>query len=242
MRPREIDHEQATVIPLRFAGVNGRLQIAVHAGDGRFAEHPAGELDTMAAHVQHHATAAPGHIPKPGSMGTIVLLRLLDEIDGAQRTLIDQLLEPDILGSKAQFLGIHQLHTGSIARGDHAIALLETGRHRLFNDDVFAGGGGRLRRFTMEVVWQAEHDQVDLLHLQHRSVIDKPMGNPPLLGELAHVRLCGRRHGHHFRRGNLPQRIEVDARDELRTDKTDTHLGHGRASFSVARMIHRFTG
>ena len=130
------------------------------------AQQPAEELDGVAAHVECHAAAAATCVEKPAGVGPVVLFRLLDQMDFAERAFVDQLLEPHVLGREAKLLGITQHYAGPFAGGDHPVALGEVHRHRLFDDDVLAGFGGQACRLAVQVVGQAEHDQVDLAEVQ----------------------------------------------------------------------------
>src|SRR5262249_55231925 len=74
------------------------------------------ELDAVAAHVHGDAAARTLHVPEPARVGAVVLLGLLDQVDLAQRPLIDELLEPDVFRRETQLLGVHQLDLGPSAR------------------------------------------------------------------------------------------------------------------------------
>jgi hypothetical protein len=55
----------------------------------------------------------------------------------------------------------HEVHAGLLHRGDDRVAVGERQRHRLFQDDVLAGGGGETRMFGMKLVRRRDVDRID---------------------------------------------------------------------------------
>jgi hypothetical protein len=141
-----LEEERAGIVATRLVAVNIGTHVGVDAAHGRLAagrtaQQPAEELDRVAAHVHRHPAAAAAHVPEPGGVWTVVLLRLLHQVDPAQRPLIDELLEADVLGREAQLLGVHELDLGLAAGVDHAVGLGEIKAEGLLADDVLAGRG-----------------------------------------------------------------------------------------------------
>src|SRR5437879_2256409 len=104
----------------------------------RFAEQPAEELERMTAHVHSHTAAGVLHFPDASCVRHIVLLTLLDHVWLAQRSLVEQALEADVLRRGTQLLGVHQLDSAALAGGDHAVGLVEVHAQWLLADDVLA--------------------------------------------------------------------------------------------------------
>ena len=67
---------------------------------------------------------------------------------------------------------------GPLAGGDHPVALGQVQGHRLLDDDVLARLGGQAGRLAVQVVGQAEHDQVDLGEVEQRRKSVKWWGIP----------------------------------------------------------------
>ena len=55
---------------------------------------------------------------------------------------------------------------GTVAGGNHPVALGEVHRHWLFDDDVLAGFRGQACRFAVQVIREAEHHEIDLAEVQ----------------------------------------------------------------------------
>ena len=157
----------------------------------RLTEQPPKILKRMTPHVQRHSPSAFLDIPKPIRMRPIVLLGLLHQIGLANRSLIHQPLQSQIFWAKAQLLGIHELHAGLLAGGDHAIGLLEISRQGFFADDVLARFGGRFGVFTMQVIRAPQHDHIHLFNRDKLPKVPKRFGYPVLFGEF--VGVVGRR-------------------------------------------------
>ncbi len=125
-------------------------------------QHPAGELDAVAAHVLQGTSAALLHVPEPFRVRAEVPLRLFDEVNFSQRSLLHQLSCPNVLGSEDQFLGVQQMDAGSLARLDHAVGFRQIHAEGFFAYHVFAGFRGRHGRFAVQVVGQAQRNHVHI--------------------------------------------------------------------------------
>src|SRR3954453_3424143 len=90
----------------------------------------------MTAHAKGDAPPAAPRVIKPTGVRTVMLLRLLDEVDGSQRAFVDQLLEADVLGREAQLLGVAESDAGPLAGRDHPVAFRDVEGHRLLDADV----------------------------------------------------------------------------------------------------------
>ena len=117
-------------------------------------------------------------------MGAVVLLRLLDQMHLSECPFRDQLLETNILGCETQLFGIAEDDAGPLASGDHPVAFGEIQRHRLFDDDVFAGFGRQAGDFAMQVIGDAQDDQVNFLEVEQPAKIGEVMRDSSLRGEL----------------------------------------------------------
>ena len=180
----EVEHEHRLVVAVGLVAVDVGAHLGVDAGDSlaswpSSAEHPAEELDRVAAHVHRHPAAAAPGVVEPAGVRPVVLLGLLDQVDPAERPSSTSCLEPDVLRSEAELLGVAEHHPGSLAGGDHPVALGQAQGHRLLDDDVLAGQGGLEGRLAVQVVGQAEHDQVDLRTVVEGAVIGEVVGDRP---------------------------------------------------------------
>jgi hypothetical protein len=149
-------------------------------------------------------------------------------VDVAQGALLHQLFDADVLGREAEVLAVHQDHALLAAAPDHAVALGEVQRHRLVDEDVFAGGGRVQRHLAVEVVRAGDGDGVDEVALQHVLVVDEGVGDAKRAGE--HPDVLGVRGGggHDLRVRHLLQRLRVQAGREPGADDADAD-GHERA-------------
>ena len=78
----------------------------------------------------------------------------------------------------------------------------------------------------MQVVGEAQHDEVDLGEVEQGAIIGEVTGDSPLGGES--LGMAGRRRGHGDDLGSRPraQGFVMDRRDEPRADQADTHRFH----------------
>ena len=106
----------------------------------------------MAAHVEGDSPAAAACVEKPARVRPVMFLRLLDEVDLAQGSFVDQLFEPDVFWGEAKLLGVSEHHAGPLAGGDHAVAFREVEGHGLLDDDVLARRRRLAGHLAMQVV------------------------------------------------------------------------------------------
>src|SRR5262249_46568950 len=88
---RTFNDQDGSLFAARLVFVDIGAALSVHTGRFRPAEDPAGEFNSMTAHVHEHAAAAAVHGPEPIGMGAEVLLTLLDEIHLAESAFVHQL-------------------------------------------------------------------------------------------------------------------------------------------------------
>ena len=101
-------------------------------------------------------------------MRAVVLLGLFEQHGAAKHAVIEQLLQPDVLGREAQLFRVHQLDAGLIARRDHAIRVRQVQAQRFLDDHMLAGLRSLHRDLAVSEVGCADHDHVDLVHGEHR--------------------------------------------------------------------------
>src|SRR5262249_4992022 len=97
-----LQHQGAAVVALGLVAVDVSPHVSIdapHPGLAavRAAQQPAKELDRVAPHVHRDTAPAAPHVPEPAGVRPVVLLALLDEVDSAEGTLVDQLLQADVL-------------------------------------------------------------------------------------------------------------------------------------------------
>lgn len=163
------------ILPTRFLAVNVCAQARVDALDLRFSENPS-IFDGVAAHVEQHAAPGTIHIPEPGRVRAEMLLTLFDEEEGRPIASFSPVPAPNVLGNKAEFLGVHQQNAGLPACRDHAIRFLERPAQWFLNDDVLAGGR-RGDHLGMQVVRDRHRDDVDILAVEQVPVVGKAVRN-----------------------------------------------------------------
>ena len=112
-----------------------------------------------------------------------VLLALLDQDDVAERALVDELLGAHVLRREEQLLGVHQLDAGLAAGGDHRVGLFQGQAERLLADDVLAGAGGVDADLRVQVVRHPDGDHVEIVALEHLSVIGEVARDTELIGK-----------------------------------------------------------
>ena len=159
-------------------------------------------------------------------MGAIVLLRLLEQVDLPQGALVHELLQADVLGGKAELLGVHQLDALLLAGGDHRVGFPQVQAERLLADHVLAGARRVHRPLAVQPVGDAEDDQVHLRQVEQRPIVGEPARDLMLAGELADMRLVGRGDGHEARVRHLGERLRVNAAHKLRADDPNPNFFH----------------
>ena len=159
-------------------------------------------------------------------MGTVVLLRLLDQVNFSQRAFVYQLLEPEILGCETQLLGIPQHDPSPLAGGDHPVAFREVQGHRLFHHHVLPRLGRAAGHLAMQVVGDPENHEVDVLEVEQVPIVSKMMGDRALRGET--FGMAGRRRCHCDDLGarHTAQGFVVNESDEPGADQADPYLLH----------------
>ena len=218
----ELQDQDGVVVAAGLVAMHLGAHLGVDRLDRRPAEHPAEELDGVAAHVHGHAAAGSLDVPEMRGVRAVVLLRLLQERGPAQRAGIQQLLEADVLGGEAQLLGIHQLHAGRAAGRDHPVGLGQVQAQRLLDHDVLAGRGGIEHDLAMQMIGNADHHQLDLRPRQqargNRSARRECRSAGPTAAALPGV---GEATAASSACGQCRNAFGMDRRNELRADESN---------------------
>ena len=194
-----------------------RPHLGINRLDGRAAEHPAEELNGMAAHIHRHATPGTLHIPEMCGVRAVMFLGLLEQHGMTERAAVEQLLQADILGSKAQFLRIHQLDLGSAAGGEHLVGLRQAQAHRFLEDDMLARSRGVQSDFAVQVVWNPEDHQVNLIQIEQFAVVGEMPRDAVPARKRASLATGGRGHGDYFGAGATLKGVGMNGGDEARS-------------------------
>ena len=185
----------------------------------------------MAAHVHGHAAARAADVVKVGRVGTVVLLALLEQRRAAERSRVEKLLEPYIFGCEAEFFGVHQLHAGAAARGEHGVGLGQVEAQRLLADDVLAGLGSGQGEGGVGVVGGGDDDHIDVGRADEFQRVGRAVGNVEPPGEGLRIRRRGRGDGRELSARALQHTLRMDAGDELRADDANANrASHGRCA------------
>ena len=231
------------ILRLGAVGVHEGAQLGCRRLGRGLVVDPAGELDAVAAHVHEHSAAGALGIPEPVRMRAEVLLALAHQVHRPQRALVGQLLGPHVLGRKAELLGVHQKHARPAAGRDHLVGLGQRAGKRLLADHVLAGGGGRHRDLTVQVVGGADADDVHVRLLDQRPVVGVVAGNAVRGRKPLGIARGVRRDAAQGGRRHRLERLGVALGDEPRPHQSDSHVAHG-VSVSQCKpvLLNRLVG
>jgi hypothetical protein len=139
---------------------------------------------------------------------------------------VDKLLQPDVLGSEAQFFRVHQLDLGPLAGVNHSVGLGQVQTQGLLAEDVLAGLGRRHGCLRVQVIGKSEHNEVQVAQLEHLAKVGEPLGNAVTGRERGRMGFAGRRDSDHLSPRHRAQGLQVDGSDKLRADQTDPNNSH----------------
>jgi hypothetical protein len=128
-------------------------------------------------------------------MWAIMLLGLLYERGLPQRAAIKELFETNVFGRETKFFGVHELHRGLLAGGNHSVRIRQIQAQRLLHYDVLARGGRIQGDLAVKVVGRSNHNQIKLGQFKESTIIGERLRDAEFAGELLHVlprwRGCG---------------------------------------------------
>src|ERR1700722_4013013 len=224
----EFQDAKRIVVGFRFSGVDVGAHLAVDGFDGRAAEEPIGEGDTVAAEIHERAAAAAIDVPEPFAVRAEMLFALLDEINFAEGAGVGHFFDFEIFRREEKLFTVHQEDAGLFCGGDHFFALGDGHGERLFADDVLPYSGGVFGHLAMKAVGSADADDFDGGIFEHFAIVGVGAGNVEALGEMFGVAGSGRGDGDEFGFvGHDLKRGGVDVGLELRADDADFYFGVG---------------
>ena len=154
----------------------------------------ADDLDAVAAEVDDRAAAGQATVPEPGAVRPGMGLAGADPGDVADRAVLDRLDRLERLRRVAQVLEVAAEDAGLLDRLEHPARLLGRPTERLGAQDGLAGRGRQPDRLLVEVVRQADDDDVGVGVLDRRLQVGRVLGDRPArLERLAALHRIGRR-------------------------------------------------
>ena len=219
----EFEDQDRVVVAVGLVAVDLGAHLGVDGLDRRPAEHPAKELDGVAAHVHGDAAAGALDVPEVRRVRAVVLFGLFEQCGLAQRAGIEELFQADVFGGEAKLLGIHQFHVGLAAGRDHPVGFGQIQAERLFHDDVLAGAAASKCDLAVQVIRHADDDHIDLRHGEELPIIGKGARDVVFRCEGLDVTLLPGGHRQDLRLSALLQRFRVNGGDELRSDDSHPH-------------------
>ena len=160
--------------------MNQRTHLRIHGLDGRSAQYPPKKLNRMTSHVHGNAASTSLNIPEMIGVGSAMFFALLDQRRSPQGTTVKQLLKTNILGSKAEFFGVHQFHAGRSTGVNHLVRFGQVQTEWFFADHVLARCRRGHRHFAVQVIRCTNDDHVQFGQRQQLLVVGKVIGNVPI--------------------------------------------------------------
>ena len=141
------------------------------------------DLDAVATEVDDRAAAGQPAVPEPGAVRPRMRLTRPDPGDVADRPVLDRRDCLQALRRVAEVLEIATEHARLLNGVEHPPCLRRRPTERLRAEDGLAGRGSQPDRFFVEVVREADDDDVGVIVLNRRLQIRRVLRDRPALPE-----------------------------------------------------------